>query len=134
MNILLKGKDGSIAVMTLAEGADKEDAVEKFKDSHPKGFYVDYFEFEGEIPLNREFRDAWTHSGNNIVVDTSKAKNIHLTRIRKSRNKELEKLDKEQLKCMLDSAKLKEMEDKKQLLRDLPANIKNLDWPELLER
>lgn len=134
MNILLKGKDGSIAIMTLVEGADKEFAIKNFKDSHPDGFYVDYFEFNGKLPLSREFRDAWTHDGKDVTIDATKAKDINLRRVRNARNVLLEGLDKEQLRYMSDADKLKELEAKKQVLRDLPANLNGLEWPELLER
>ena len=132
MKILLKGRDGSVAIMTLTEGADKEFAIKNFKDSHPD-MYIDHFEFDGQLPC-REFRDAWTHSGNIIKVDSVKAQEIHLGRIRSARDVELGKLDIEQLRHLSDVVKLTELEDKKQTLRDLPANVQGLDWPELLEK
>lgn len=134
MQILIKGKDGSVAIMSLVEGADKDEAVKKFKDSHPEGNYGDYFEFEGKLPLNREFRDAWTLNGSKIVIDEVKAKDIHLGRVRHVRNLELDKLDKEQLRHISDATKLKEIEVRKQELRELPSKIKNLEWPDILER
>lgn len=133
MRILLKGKDGSVAIMTLVDGADKEDAIKKFKDSHPEGFYIDHFEFEGELP-SREFRDAWVHNGKEIIINPAKAATVHLQRVRNARNIKLEELDKEQLRHIASPDKLRELEDKKQGLRDLPAKIKTLEWPEELER
>ncbi len=132
MNIVLKGVDGSVAIMYLTPGADKEETVKKFKDSHDKGFYVDYFEFDGKLPLSREFRSAWALSGNKIVVDKAKASTIHMERIRHVRDEELIKLDGEQLRYLTDVAKVKELEEKKQVLRNLPVNVKGLEWPELL--
>ena len=134
MKIVLKAKDGSVAIMTLVEGADKDEAIRKFKESHPDENYGQEFEFEGKLPLDREFRDAWVVSGNKITVDKMKATNIHLGRVRHVRNQELDKLDKEQLRHLSDAIKLKEIEDKKQVLRDLPKNVKGLEWPDLLER
>ncbi len=131
MKILLKGKDGSVAIMSLAEGADKEEAVRKFKESHPDE-YIDHFEFEGELPESREFRDAWTLIGGKIVVDRSKAMGIHMRHIRQVRNQELINLDNMQLRHLFDLDKLKELDEKKQVLRDLPKNVKNLEWPESL--
>lgn len=134
MKIVLKGKDGSVAIMTLTEGADKTNAIRKFKESHDKGFYVDHIEFEGDLPLDREFRDAWTLKGSKIVVDSIKAASIHIERVRHIRNKELAKLDAEQLRHLSDAEKLKELEKKKQLLRDLPENVKGLKWPSILPK
>ena len=134
MKILLKGKDGSVAIMTLVDGADKEEAVRKFKEAHPKDFYSDYFEYKEELPKNREFRDAWVcDKKNNIVIDNKRAKDIHLTRVRHVRNQHLERLDKEQLRYISDSDKVAQLEEQKQLLRDLPANISGLEWPDLLK-
>jgi len=118
--------------MTLTEGADKEFAIKNFKDSHPD-MYIDHFEFDGQLP-HREFRDAWTHSGNSIKVDPVKAQAIHLGRIRSKRDAALQQLDIEQLRYMSDSAKLKELEDKKHMLRELPDHITTLEWPEILEK
>ncbi len=133
MNIILKGRDGSVSIMTLVEGADKEEAIRKFKEAHAEGMYTDAFEMEEiEMPPSREFRDAWTLQGGKIVIDNTKAKSIHLGRIRHARNLALEALDKEQLKCMSNNVKLKEIDEKKQILRDLPKNVKNLEWPEIL--
>lgn len=134
MNILLKAADGSIALMSLAEGADKEEAVRKFKESHPDENFGDYFEFQGELPLSREFRDAWIHNGKDVVVDNAKALLIHMKRIRHARNAALDLLDKEQLKQLPFPDKLREIESRKQILRDLPSNVKGLDWPDILER
>lgn len=132
MRIVIRGRDGSVAIMTLAEGADKEDALKKFKDQHP-GMYDDHFEVDA-VPLDREFRDAWTCNGKSIVVDKAKASTIHLDRVRNARNKALDALDKEQLRHLSDAEKLKELESKKQILRDLPANVKGLEWPNILDK
>ena len=134
MNIVLKGVDGSIAIMTLAPGADKEEAMRKFHESHPNEYLKEHVEYEGKFPSDREFRDAWTIASNRIVVDKDKAQDIHLGRIRHARNKALDKLDREQLRYLGDAAKVLEVEARKQLLRDLPANVKGLDWPDDLER
>lgn len=134
MNILLKAADGSVAIMSLAEGADKAEAVRKFKESHSDENYGDFFEFQGKLPLSREFRDAWVVKGKDVVVDNAKALSIHMARIRHCRDEALDKLDKEQLRYLSYPDKLKEIEDKKQILRDLPLKMKGLDWPDMLER
>ena len=125
--VILKNKEGQIAIMSVVEG-DVEEAVKNFQESHPE--YVDYYvQDEIELPESRQFRDAWTLKNNKIVVDNDKAMEIHKGRIRIERNKKLEELDKEQLINYNDPDKLKIIADKKQVLRDLPATINNLDWP-----
>ena len=128
-NIIFKGTDGSIAIMSLVEGADIDDAIRKFRDSHEKGFYIEYFECEPELPLSREFRDAWMYKNNKVVIDEGKAKSIHMSRIRHVRNEKLEQLDKEQLRFLNDVNKLAEIEMKKQELRELPNKWNTLEWP-----
>lgn len=120
--VVLKGIDGSVAIMSLAEGASKLKAVEKFRDSHQKGFYPEYYDYKDELPLDREYRDAWTFKDNKIVVDESKAKDIRIERMRQARDMELDKLDKEQLRVLTDVNKLEEIEKKKQELRDMSFN------------
>ncbi len=133
MSILFKGMDGSVAIMTLAPGADKSEAVRKFKEAHPDT-YIDHFEFNGKLP-SREFRDAWSvDTKQKIVIDKVKAKDIHLARIRHIRNLELDKLDKELIRYISSPDKLIEIEERKQLLRDIPQHVKGLEWPNQLEK
>ena len=135
MKIILKAKDGSIAVMTLVEGADKKEAIRKFKEMHVEDMYEEHGEVEADkLPKSREFRDAWTVNRSRIAVDSAKALAIHKERTRHARNAALEDLDGEQLRHLSDVDGLKEIEDRKQVLRDLPSKIKNLDWPDELER
>lgn len=134
MKYLIKNKNGSVAVMYLADDADANDAFKKYADSHPTEKFIDFFEFNGELPVNREFRDAWVHCGPNVIVDENKAMPIHLNRVRHARNAALVKLDSEQLRYLPDPDKLREIESKKQELRDLPANVNGLEWPSQLER
>lgn len=122
MKIILKGNDNSVAIMELAPGADKEKAIKQFKECHP-GMYGDYFE-DIEIPTDRTFRDAWTLSQGKIVIDQKKAREIHLNRIRAERDIKLKELDVETMRHLSNPEKLKEIEEQKQKLRDLPQEIK----------
>lgn len=135
MNIIFKGVDGSVAIMTLADGANKEEAIKKFRDSHPNE-YLEHFEIHsGKFPSSREFRDAWTvDNKQNIVVDKAKAMDIHMSRIRNSRDAQLELLDKEHLRYLGNAEKLAVIEEQKQVLRDLPSKVKGLEWPDYLEQ
>jgi len=133
MSIYFKGKDGSVAIMTLAPEANKEEAISRFLGAHG-GFYIDYLEAEIDVPKDRSFRDAWTISHGNIVIDKAKASGIHLRRIREARDSKLEELDKQQLRYIsYPDDKVKEIEEQKQILRDLPQNIKGLEWPDELK-
>lgn len=100
---------------------------------------------DSEIPLDREFRNAWKDNQNSIGFDLIKAKEIQLERIRKAREPKLQELDIEYMKALEsnDSVKLKEISDQKEVLRnitqpliDLEANsiddIKNA-FPEVLK-
>ena len=127
--IILKSKDGKIAIMSLVDG-DVEDAVKKFQDSHPE--YTEYYINDTELPKSRQFRDAWTLKNNKVVIDEAKASSIHLSRIRHARNQELDRLDKEQIRHLANPDKLKELDEKKQVLRDLPDKINTLEWPKEL--
>lgn len=133
MNIVLKGKDGSVAIMVLAPGADEADAIKKFHGCHPGMYHKEYVK-DVNVPSDRQYRDAWTLNGNSVQVDPIKAKDIHLERVRHARDKKLEELDKDHLRYLSDPAKLKDVEEKKQILRDLPKNVKGLEWPTLLEK
>jgi len=139
--IIFKGKDGSVAIMILSsDDIQLEDPVNQFKAAHD-GFYKEHFVVgeDYKIPEDRLFRDAWTlDKNNNISIDKKKAVEIHLNRIRKSRNSKLDKLDRLQLRYLNDKEKLDEIEKEKQLLRDLTKDIK-LDvnnpmaaWPSCL--
>src|SRR3546814_18096248 len=52
----------------------------------------------GEVPQDRAFRNSWAKNGRAIVYDMEKARTIHMARIRAAREKELTRLDIEQLK------------------------------------
>jgi hypothetical protein len=139
--IIHKANDGSIAITMFVEGISDEQKVEaiaRFKEMHP-GKYNESYEGEYQLPESGIFRDAWTLNNNKIVIDDNKAKEIHLTRIRRVRNIELEKLDKEQLRHLTTPGMVVEIEAKKQILRDLPqnhvwekGNISSPAWPDEL--
>lgn len=78
-----------------------------------------------DLPKNRLFRDAWADISNSpkIDIDENKAKEVHLARIRESRNAQLEELDAKQLRHIADADKLKLIENEKQRLRDIPQSF-----------
>lgn len=124
MKIIIKTTDG-VAVMSLAEGADFEDVLFKWKLVNP-GKYISHREMPDEaIPTDRYFRDAWEDTTPELVIDINmaKARDIHLNRIREQRNDELSKLDIEAIKAqdIGDVNALAKIRARKQELRDLPA-------------
>jgi hypothetical protein len=71
------------------------------------------------------FRDAQVWSSDNVAVDLTKAKAVHLGRIRLARNKELAVQDIEYTKAVEadNTSKKAEVSTLKQTLRDIPATF-----------
>ena len=76
----------------------------------------------GVIPTDTSFRDAWAISGSTIVIDMTKAKEIHKARIRLARESKLAALDIEFQKAQETSADTTAIVAKKQALRDAPVD------------
>ena len=84
-----------------------------------------------EDPLldgDRTFRNALRHDGGAFHHDMDKARDIHMGRIRKARDKELSRLDVETMKALgrSDDARRAEVEPQKQVLRDIPQTFELL--------
>ena len=128
MKTVIKCIDGSVAVMTLVEGADLSKALRKWSDVN-LGKYLSHREMgDSTIPKDREFREAWADITPESIIDIDmvKARAIHLARIRVKRNAELTRLDTEAIRAedMGLTAELEKIRAKKQALRDLPQAIK----------
>lgn len=92
---------------------------------------------ESAVPDDRTFRGAWVKNGGDIGCDMEKARAIHMDRIRAVRDKELARLDIEQLKGS-------DVAAEKQRLRDIPQTVDlsgaatpeelNALWPAGLDR
>ncbi len=127
MRIVIKTHDG-VQIMTLAEGANFEDALRKWADVNPNQ-YISHREMPIEaIPTDRSYRGAWADTTPELTIDIDmvKAREIHLQRIRIQRNAELAKLDIEVMKAqdMGDTEKLAQIRQRKQELRDLPTTLR----------
>jgi hypothetical protein len=131
MNIVYERADGHVAIATLTEGANVEDVVRKFRDCHPE--YTKYTVHNSiDVPKSRQFRDAWVKKDGQVVIDIPKAMCLHMKRIREARNKKLKHLDLDTLRNISNPTLLQEIEDKKQVLRDIPQTFKMVsldDWP-----
>ncbi len=75
------------------------------------------------LPTDRTFRDAWEKNGASVGVDMQKARGIHMGRIRRARKLALDKTDIEVTKELEQGPVTKELKDKRQTLRDLPATF-----------
>lgn len=75
------------------------------------------------LKYDSSFRWALKYQNKKVVVDLPKAREIHLTRLRGKRNKQLQELDIETMKNISNPTKLAEIEKQKQTLRDLPQAL-----------
>ena len=78
-----------------------------------------------DLPPDRSFRAAWELNGKTVAPNMTKARDIHMDRIRKARDAELAKLDVDMMRAMGqgDNTARDAVEAKKQVLRDLPATF-----------
>lgn len=79
-----------------------------------------------KTPQFRHFREAWVINGDVISEDLATAKILFKDKIREVRKPLLELEDVNYMKALEDgnTAKAKEIADKKKVLRDLPADTK----------
>ena len=127
MKTVIKLTSGGVAIMTLVDGADEAQAIEKWKLANP-GAYISHRQMSATaIPADRTFRDAWADITPELTIDIdmAKARDIHLGRIRIKRNAELSKLDIQATKAqdIGDAETLAQIRARKQELRDLPATL-----------
>jgi hypothetical protein len=73
------------------------------------------------VPANRDFRGAWTLSGNVISEDMTKAKEIFRDKIREARKPLLEAKDVELMKALEAGSDTSAIATAKDALRDAPA-------------
>ena len=73
------------------------------------------------VPANRDFRGAWSLSGNVISEDLTKAKEIFADKVREARKPLLEALDTDYMKALETNADTTQIVADKQALRDAPT-------------
>jgi len=73
------------------------------------------------VPANRDFRGAWSLTGNVISEDLTKAKEIFADKVREVRTPLLEALDTDYMKALEASADTTQIVADKQALRDAPT-------------
>ena len=90
-----------------------------------------------DLPTSRAFREAWECQGFAVAVNMPKAREIHMVRIRASRDRALTRLDGEFQRALEadDKTRQREVAGQKQTLRDLPQtfDLSGAETPEALE-
>jgi len=78
-----------------------------------------------DLPTDREFRNAWSDDGRAIGHDMSKARGLHLERLRADRVPRLEALDREWSRAtgQKRTAEATRIEAERQALRDMPTRV-----------
>lgn len=137
MKYLIKNKDGSVTVMTMAMDVTPESCIEKWSEEMQGNVESVRAMDESEVPSDRHFRNAWRHKKNNIVIDMPAAIEIHKDNLRAMRKPLLEALDVESVRAMEkgDAKAMDEIKKKKQELRDVTSHRKILECksPDMLK-
>lgn len=131
-----KDKDGNFCVMCpapefvhsqLSQGRSLEEIKQILleKDVHPYAVSDAYECHKDELPTDRYFRDAWDHDDKGKpTVHRAKAEALHMNKLRERRQVALAKLDSDYMKALESNDVLKQraIANRKQQLRDMPAN------------
>ena len=127
MKTVIKCVDGSVAIMTLVDGADFLDSLQKWRNVNPEKYLSHRDMEDSAIPTDRTFRNAWADTTSELIIDIdlNKAREIHLNNIRIKRNAELVKLDVQAIQAedIGDAENLAQIRARKQELRNLPAAL-----------
>tara|TARA_Y100001951_G_scaffold101701_1_gene107052 strand:+ start:8382 stop:9032 length:651 start_codon:yes stop_codon:yes gene_type:complete len=104
------------------------------KDWDPNGDHTDFKEIlDTDIPKDLTFRDAWRYDktkSNGIGIDIADAKNSHKAYIRAIRDQKIIDLDVQFQRALEVGADTSDIVTKKQILRDLPAQVDSLNVTE----
>lgn len=125
--VIYSRPDGTLCVFNPAPQAQLKDETEEeflarvIKRAVPGDAVGVRIVEHTEIPTDRYFRNAWKDSGSAITIDMPKARAVHRDKLRWLRKPKLEALDVEALRNITNSAKLAEIEARKQELRDATA-------------
>lgn len=119
--IVFKNIDGSCGVIIPV---DLSFSIEEIaKRNVPEG--LDYKIIDiSDLPEDRYFRNAWEYEGT-ISINMSKARDIHMNKIRVLRDSKLKELDVPNISAISrgDKATALAIEAKKQVLRDIPQTF-----------
>jgi hypothetical protein len=81
MKTVIKLASGGVAIMSLVNGADEAEAIEKWKLANPEK-YVSHRQMpDSAIPTDRTFRDAWADTTPELTIDIDMAKAAYIPTI-----------------------------------------------------
>lgn len=127
LRVLWTLPDGSVSVTTLIEtakdGESNDDFFERVvsKSQPVDGVYAGVIA-ASDLPA-REFRAAWRVSQFKLVIDTTEAKKIIISRVRKDRDRLLRESDADAIHAMESGKPDKDLAEYRQKLRELPATL-----------
>ena len=113
--IIYTNSDGTVSIIHPI--GDINNAIKAV----PSGLSYEIVE-DSAIPSDRSIRNAWKQNSKTIETDMTKAREIHKTHIRNARTPKLTELDVEFQKALETSASTTDIVNKKQALRDAPAD------------
>ena len=126
MIILIKHAGGGVGVMH-ASPEQEESALSAYADkwAGTDFAYISHRKIgEGEIPPDRTFRNAWVDSGEKIVQDMPKCREIWRNRLRELRGPKFEPLERAQRTALASGnmVEARRLEVELQKLRDVTAD------------
>jgi hypothetical protein len=140
--IIYTRPDGGIDVIVpapafVARFASEDEAMEALRAKRVPAGALDAAIVE-TVPDDRAFRDAWELDQASVAVNMPKARAIHMDRIRRARDTELQALDVETMKAVGkgDDTERDRVETEKQKLRDIPRDfdLEGYETPEALKQ
>lgn len=91
---LIKRTDGGVAIMrTVTDDTNPAKEIEKWHPKERSSVLSIHPITEADVPTDRYFRNAWSHSDGGIHVDMPKAREIHRETLRRRRKPLLDALD-----------------------------------------
>lgn len=123
MPIVIRRIDGGVTILSLAEGVDAEEEVDRWKACFPDQYASHRDMPDDAIPEDRTFRDAWCDVSPAAVIDhdMTKARGIHRNRMRRARAHKLAALDIAFMKAIEAGEDTAAIAAAKQELRDVTA-------------
>lgn len=117
-------QDGSVALMQTVGEATAEECLAKWAPEQRDAVALVRLIDPSRVPASREFRNAWTLQGLDIVHDMDKAKAIQRERLRVARVQQFDALDLAYLRAdeAGDSTAKAAVVAQKQALRDAPQD------------
>lgn len=117
--------DGGVAVMSFTHDDEKLKArdTQRYLDDNPGSTWEDLE--RPQLPQSRKFRNCWTKhgSGSGVDVHLGKAREQVMAEVRAKRDKDLQATDGPFLRAAEKGPVPKDLLDKRQALRDLPAVV-----------